>query len=128
MNRLGGYHHLPYNSPEIVAIIESEAEPELELFQKYFVNSSNFNYGWLSPECVSYSCLYMGHIRLANDICRKLYNKDSSLNDDFLLDMGWIKVYSTEWYGDWNKINNKQIKFLEEKNIKNFTDELEQYI
>ena len=127
MNRLGGYHHLPYDDPEIVCVVESEKKPKLKLFEKYLVNRPDFKYGWLSPDCTSYSCSYMGHINLANDICCELYNKDATgmvaLYDEFLLDNGWIKVGRSGWYGRWEKISDQQVEFLESKNIKCLIDD-----
>jgi len=123
MNNFGGYHWLPYDDPSIVCVVESEEEPTLKLFQQYAINQSDFHYGWLSPDCTSYTCHYMGHCQLASDICRELYNnKVDALADEFLLNNGWIKVATDGWYGRWDKINDKQVMFLDNKGIKFFLE------
>ena len=120
MNDVGGYHWLgpDIKSGNIVKIIESNSKPELSLEEEFGKNEKHFSCGWLSPECDSYSCGYMEHIDLADKICKDLYDKHFCVCDDFLLDNGWIKVTRDGWYGNWDKINDDQINFLESKNIK----------
>ncbi len=105
MNKCGGYHTM--HKDECIAIIESDSWPTLsthfELF-KGIVNKPNFNYGWIDPLGNTYSCQYMGHAALAEDLVAMQYKSEyakSSLvrnrinaPDDFLLDSGWIKVLS----------------------------------
>lgn len=125
MNDRGGYHPLPRDSKEIVAIIESDQRPKLRLFQMYSVNNANFRYGWLSPDCTSYSCSYMCHMDCANDIVDELYRGKTMVDshaDDFLLKNGWIKVTNSGWFGWPNKISLEQINFLGGHNIRNYLE------
>ena len=105
MNKVGGYH--PVFKDEVIAIIESDTWPSIsthfELF-KDLVNSEQFNYGWIDPLGNTYSCRYMGHASLAQDLVALFYSEEYSESksvlaginapDDFLLDKGWIKVLS----------------------------------
>lgn len=121
MNSRGGYHSLKWDieNNNIVQIIESEEKPILDLASVWFVNSKNFKCGWVSPDCMTYSCDWMEHISLANHICQVIYHRyDSSLSDEFLFNHGWIKVYSEGWTGDWEKINDNQIRLMENMKIK----------
>lgn len=121
MNDVGGYHWLQpdIDAGNVVRIIESDTKPVLSLNEVYEVNSPNFKYGWLSPECVSYSCDVMGHIDLSEKICNEIYNKPYfPRSDDWLLDQGWIKIYHDGWFGHWEFINDEQIEWLEAHNIK----------
>jgi len=120
MNPYGGYHSLKYDIEHgnIVNIIESEEEPKLELWQEYEVNNENFHYGWVSPDCITYGCNYMGHTSLAIRICETFYNKIGNLADDWLLEHGWVKVDNQGWLGYLWKMNDKQVKWLEQNSIK----------
>lgn len=121
MNDVGGYHSLKYDikAGNVVRIVESDTEPLLELSDKYYVNDDKFHCGWVSPDCITYSCGYMEHIYLAEDICKSFYKNFSSVTcDDFLLEHGWMKVYNEGWTGNWSKVNNEQIKLMEDKGIK----------
>lgn len=120
VNRLGGYHSLHYDIEHgnIVKIIESDEEPVLELVEAWNINEDNFKCGWVSPGCITYSCGYMEHISLATYICSVIYHRYGMCADDFLFSKGWIKVYNEGWTGDFTKINDNQIKFMEDKKIK----------
>ena len=119
MNDLGGYHTHRPDAPDVLAIIESEEKPNLSVFKKYPVNRKDFHTGWLSPDCTSFSCSYMGHISLAIKIVREVLKMPTSVvADDVLLEKGWIKVMSGRWLGYWDKISDKQVTFLEERGIK----------
>lgn len=105
MNKCGGYHS--FYEPECIAIIESDTWPSLsshyDLF-KGIINSKNFNYGWIDPLGNTYSCQYMAHAALAQELVvmnyKIEYSKSSLVKekinapDDFLLHKGWIKVFS----------------------------------
>ena len=105
MNKCGGYH--TFCKSDCIAIIESDTWPTLathfELF-KGIVNRSGFKYGWIDPLGNTYSCQYMEHASLAEDLVAIHYKVEypkstlvkSRINapDDFLLDKGWIKVLS----------------------------------
>ena len=69
MNKVGGYHSV--FTDEVVAIIESDTWPALsthyELF-KDLVNNEKFDYGWIDPLGNTYSCRYMGHASLADEL------------------------------------------------------------
>ena len=121
MNDLGGYHQHRPDALDVLAIIESVEKPSISVFKQYPVNSETFRTGWLSPDCTSFSCSYMGHIRLAMQITREfLKMPESAVADDVLLEKGWIKVMNGKWLGDWDKINDKQAAFLEEKGFKEY--------
>lgn len=102
MNKNGGYHQ--FYAPECIAIIESDTWPSLsshyDLF-KGIINNENFNYGWIDHLGNTYSCPYMGHAALANELVtmnykiewtKKLVEDNINAPDDFLLKKGWIKV------------------------------------
>ena len=119
MNDLGGYHTHRPDAPDVVAIIESVEKPGISVFKQYPVNSENFRTGWLSPDCTSFSCEYMGHIGLAMRIVKEFFGlPENPTADDALLEKGWIKVMNRTWLGEWDKINDKQMAFLEEKGFK----------
>lgn len=119
MNDMGGYHTHRPDAPDVLSIIESEEKPKISVFRQYTVNDEHFNTGWLSPECTSFSCHYMGHIRLAMDICRDIYGMpETDIADDILLGKGWVKVQCGKWFADWYKINDKQAAYLEKKGFK----------
>lgn len=121
MNSRGGYHSLKWDieNNNIVQIVESETKPILDLASAWTINAKNFKCGWVSPDCTTYSCSYMEHISLAHHICQVIYQKhDWSLSDDFLFNQGWIKVYNDGWTGDFEKINDNQIRLMENMGIK----------
>ena len=105
MNKMGGYH--TFYKPECIAIIESDTWPSLsshyDLF-KEIVNNEKFNYGWIDHLGNTYSCQYMEHASLANELVTmnykveytksKLVEEGINAPDEFLLNKGWIKVLS----------------------------------
>ena len=104
MNKAGGYHQ--FWAPECIAIIESDTWPSLsshyDLF-KGIINNDKFNYGWIDLLGNTYSCQYMGHASLANELVtmnyktewtKKLVEDNINAPDDFLINKGWIKVLS----------------------------------
>lgn len=105
MNKMGGYHQ--FYEPECIAIIESDTWPSLsshyDLF-KGIINNEKFNYGWIDHLGNTYSCQYMGHASLANELVAmnykveytesKLVEEGINAPDEFLLNKGWIKVLS----------------------------------
>lgn len=105
MNKHGGYHSF-YES-ECIAIIESDTWPSLSSHPDIFkgiINNRNFNYGWIDALGNTYSCQYMGHASLAQDLVVMNYKIEYSKStlvkekinapDEFLLQKGWIKVFS----------------------------------
>lgn len=129
MNDLGGYHSLKYCQKEIVEIIESETKPKIDLIRVYPIAKDRVAHGWMSPECVIYTCDYYGHVGCAKKICEEFYDgpfyRNESGNlinapDEKLLNNGWIKILSWKWLGLLWKVNDKQIKRLEELDIKEF--------
>lgn len=117
MNCWGGYHTLKPDDPDIVKIVLSEEEPELDLKDAYPINDPDFKCGWLSPDCDTYSCGYMEHWRCADAIMNYLFGKsDDVIADDNLLDLGWVKIESgCRWIGFLHKMNDKQMKFIEDR-------------
>lgn len=117
MNDLGGYHTLKPDDPSVVKIVLSEEKPKLDLKDVYPINELDFKCGWLSPECDTYGCGYMEHWNCADAIMQYLFNKNSDvLADDKLLDLGWVKIESSKrWLGYLHKMNDKQMRFIEEK-------------
>ena len=105
MNKCGGYHS--FYDKECIAIIESDTWPALsshyDLF-KGIINSKNFNYGWIDPLGNTYMCQYMEHASLAHELVTMNYKIEYSKSklvedkvnapDEFLLQKGWIKVFS----------------------------------
>lgn len=105
MNKCGGYHTC--YQPDVVAIIESDTWPSIATHPELFrsdINNSNFNYGWIDPDGNTYRCEYMQHAALAESLVQmfhpnrytkwKLDNNDLNAPDDFLLNIGWIKVFT----------------------------------
>lgn len=104
MNKIGGYHQ--FYEPECVAIIESDTWPSLSSHYDLFrgiVNNDKFNYGWIDPLGNTYMCRYMGHASLASELViinykveytKKKTEDNIDAPDDFLLNKGWIKVFS----------------------------------
>lgn len=129
MNSMGGYHSLKYCQKEIVEIVESDEKPNLDLIRMYPIAKERIGNGWMSPECVVYTCDPYGHIKCADKICEEFYDgpwhKDYNGNlidapDDKLLRKGWIKIISWKWIGLLWETNDAQLKKLEEWNIKMF--------
>lgn len=121
MNDYGGYHSLKHDieTGNIVKVVEQDNKPVLDLSDRYYVNDADFHCGWVSPDCNTYSCGYMEHLDLAEDICEFVYKRfGDNRCDDFLLEQGWIKVYTEGWTGDWERINDEQIRLMENKGIK----------
>lgn len=129
MNSLGGYHPLKPDAPEVVAIIESETEPTLSLIRQYPIAKGSVANGWMSPECVTYTCDGYGHARLAERICDEFYHgsvdRDDDGNlinapDDKLLNKGWIKITAWRWLGYIWLVNDAQVKRCEELGYEHF--------
>lgn len=111
INSKGGYCTLSKN--EIIEIIDQEYPPKLSLGEMYTINSKNFRYGWLSPDCIRYGCDYGEHYQLAIKICEEFFPDEIIVHeDDFLEQKGWIKVDGCTWVGNFSKISNKQAEFL----------------
>ena len=132
MNKVGGYHTV--FTDEVIAIIESDTWPALsthyELF-KDLVNNEKFDYGWIDPFGNTYSCKYMGHASLADELVvlnysveyskSKLVKEGINAPDDFLLESGWIKVLhgdSAQIYYDEKVTKEALNKLLKVKGIK----------
>ena len=91
----------------------------------FIVNKWKFKSGWLAPDCTTYSCGFMEHIDLAEDLC-KFFNIETDnlhIADDVLLERGWVKVGMDGWIGIINKMNNQQFEFLESRNIRNMFED-----
>lgn len=123
VNCRGGYTSA--KGMEILDIITCEATPTLEDLQRYIKNEPKFNCGWISPNGDTYSCHHYGHTSLAQDICDFIYQETyrnyrlqpNSINapDDFLLNIGWIKIDSSHnHYGIWTNDNEGAAKKLDE--------------
>lgn len=124
MNSYGGYHHLPADSKEIVRIVESEEAPNLSIYELYPVNSSTIRNGWMSTDGTTFECNSYGYIGCASKLCKEFSVPELGTRhaDETLLEHGWIKIVSGEWYGHWGKINDKQVLRLEELGIRHFAD------
>lgn len=100
INRMGGYtsFNAEYEKERgFVEIIEvNENEEPLTREQQYPKNTSEFEYGWISPEGDTYNTGHEGHSRSAEAICKELglssYNAEMALEEK-----GWVKVT-----GSWN--------------------------
>lgn len=126
MNSVGGYHHLPRDDKEIVAIIESDEPPRLSLFETYPANVPNIRNGWMAPDGTTFSCGYMGHIGCAQSIRKEFGLSDVRGNgqpDEILLDNGWIKIMQGTWYGRWRKVTDVQMVALQNAGITRRFDE-----
>lgn len=110
----------------IITTIRSEEKPKFEIEKTYAINESNFNFGWISPNCTTFSCGEYGHIGLACRLCEEYDIKGikTITPDDNLLENGWIKVTPKGWMGWWDKINDKQIEFLNNRNIPSWKENL----
>lgn len=120
MNECGGYHHCKPDDEDVVQIIESETEPILSVYKQYKVNDPKIAHGWMAPDGTTFSCEWMGHMGLARKLCGQLHvtQKPSNHEDDDLLAAGWIKISEGKWYGDWDKINDTQVRKLESLDMK----------
>lgn len=116
MNNVGGFHHLPADSPEIVQIIESDERPKLSAYRQYQVNDKEIKDGWMHPNGTTFTCGAFGHISCASNLCEEFNvpNSGTIHDDEALLEHGWIKIFNGSWYGRWGKINDTQIKVLDE--------------
>lgn len=119
MNDCGGYHTAPMD--KIVAIVESEEKPDLEFRNKYqkIIDNPNFKCGWISPSGHTYSCSYMGHASLAEDICKMfgypIRSQGVYVPDDTLLDLGYVKILSDGTHCClWDKVNDKVMEIVDE--------------
>jgi hypothetical protein len=105
MNKCGGYHS--FYEPECIAIIESDTWPSLSSHYDIFkikINNPKFNYGWIDNLGNTYICSYMEHAAIASDLVKLHYPAEYSKSslvenkinapDEFLLEKGWIKVFS----------------------------------
>ena len=118
MNDLGGYHTHKPTAPDVVAIVERATKPCISVYIQYPYNRRTFETGWISPDCNTFSCDYMGHYKLADKIASELYGCDDLCTaDDFLLDRGWIKVNHKRAVFDWEKINDRQAEYLKDRGI-----------
>ena len=116
MNDVGGYHPHKPDEKDVVAVIESVEKPNISVFRQYPINDERFVTGWLSPDCTTFSCGYMGHIGLAMKIVEELFNEPQNVTaDDFLLEHGWVKVMNEKWLGCLDQMNDSQVEFLERK-------------
>ena len=126
MNDVGGYHHLPRDDKEIVAIIESDEKPVLSPFKVYPINNPVIRDGWLAPDGTTFTCGYMGHIGCAREL-RKAFalsdRRGTGQPDEILLDNGWIKIMQGTWFGHWKKVTDKQMQTLERVGITRRFDE-----
>lgn len=123
MNDNGGYHSADMDS--IIAIIESDTKPSFDIRDKYqkIVDNPKFNCGWISPSGHTYSCSYMGHSSMAEEICKMFgypIKKDGLyIPDDTLLENGFVKVCEDGHYiCVWSKVNDKQASIIEQFGFK----------
>lgn len=109
MNQMGGYHTC--YKPNVKCIIEANEWPNIATHKDLFrnnINNPSFRYGWIDSLGNTYMCNYMGHAGLAADLVlmahKKQYTKwklnHNMVNapDDFLIDIGWIKVFNSPPY------------------------------
>lgn len=131
MNEAGGYHTC--YQPYVKCIIESDYWPALHTHKELFnddINSPSFRCGWIDPLGNTYKCDYMGHLCLAESLC-KLYHEmafnkwkiaHNNLNapDDFLIEKGYIKVFNSPPYHAvlYDKVSEKALKTLDDLEIK----------
>ena len=118
MNDVGGYHSAPME--EIIAIVESETKPTLTEQNKYkkIIDNPEFECGWIAPNCTTYSCGYMEHAGMAENIC-KMFGYAIKKNgiyapDDTLLELGWVKILNDGHHIClWDKVNDEQAKMID---------------
>lgn len=129
MNSMGGYHSINPNSETVIAIVESATKPKLDLIQAYPIAKGRVRNGWMSPECVIYTCDPYGHISCAERLCDEFYDgpcyKDDRNNlinapDEKLYNKGWVKIISGQWLAPLWEVNDAQLNRLEELDIKRF--------
>lgn len=120
MNRFGGYHHLPINSKEIVRIIESEAQPDISVFELYPPGLPQIQNGWMAPDASIFTCGAYGHLDCAEKLCSAFQVRpyDPTGPDETLLAHGWIKILSRTWFGNWRAVTDKQIQEHERLGVK----------
>lgn len=126
VNQRGGWCTIS-NDDKPVRIIESDTWPKLSLEEVFPKNNDKFRYGWVSPECDTYSCEYMEHAECASKICEAFgYPSiiDGRINapDDILIQKGWAKIMPRQkcYYSDRN-VNDAVVKWLDERGYrKNF--------
>lgn len=120
MNRLGGYHHLPADSKEIVRIVESEQPPDVSVYEFYPSGLPGMQNGWMSPDASTFTCGAYGHLDCAEKLCTEfnVLPRNPAGPDETLFAQGWVKIMSGTWYGLWRSVNDKQIQELERLGIK----------
>lgn len=112
INRTGGYtsFNLEYEKErgfhEIIDVGEDK-EP-LTREQRYPKNSSQFEYGWISPGGDTYNSGHEGHLYAADAICQEL-GFDSYHGERVLEDKGWVKVS-----GSWNNGTLKKAVYVKD--------------
>jgi hypothetical protein len=115
VNGVGGYtsFNLEYEKENgFLKIIEVDEEQEpLTREQRYPKNSDKFEYGWISPEGVTYNTGYEGHSSAADAICKELGFK-SYYGERTLETKGWVKVT-----GSWDKGKLNKEVFVEDLHI-----------
>ena len=115
MNKLGGYHTHKPDASDVIGIIESENWPDLELYELYPRNASDFKTGWIAPHGDTYKCDYADHLSCASKIVKCLYKDYSckkTLSDEFLLSLGWFKCTNRKYTGYGYKMSDSQAKFF----------------
>lgn len=95
INRVGGKTSFyPISDKFIKIIIANENQDPLSREEMYPKNSSDFEFGWISPEGDTYNTGYKGHSDSADYICKELgficYNQERELEN-----RGWIKITGT---------------------------------
>lgn len=93
VNGVGGSHSFDERYEEgFVEIVEvPEGEEPLTREQMYPKNSSDFFYGWISPNGDTYACGFEKHTDCADEIAREIGMKTFSAEYS-LEEAGWIKV------------------------------------
>lgn len=118
MNNLGGFHTHKPTKHDVVSIVERHTKPLISVYRQYPYNSRAFRTGWISPDCNTFSCDYMGHLKLAVQITEELYGLyDCATPDDELFERGWIKVSNKRAVFNWDKITDKQAERLQDWGI-----------
>lgn len=127
MNKCGGYHTCW--KPDVKCIIEADEWPNISTHRELFlkdINNPSFRCGWIDTLGNTYMCSYMGHASLASSLVlishKETYTKwrvkNNGINapDDFLLEMGWIKVCDSSPYHIcfYDKTTNEAISKLDE--------------
>lgn len=60
--------------------------------------------GWLSPDARLVECGYQAHLSVADDLVRQLGLPDKKLNDETLIEAGWIKITRQIFLGHGTRI------------------------